>query len=53
MARKRPPQKILLVEGDDDKHVVRHLWNSYHPKGQPFEIEVKKGVENLIKSTGA
>lgn len=53
MVRKRPPQKILLVEGDDDKHMVRHLWDSYHPKWQPFEIEVKKNVVNLIKSISA
>ena len=53
MARKGPPEKILLVEGYHDKHVVLQLWKSGHPKYQPFEIEVKKGAPNLIKSISA
>ncbi len=41
------PPKILLVEGQDDKHVVRHLWKRRHRSEPPFGIEDKEGVENL------
>lgn len=43
-----PPQ-VLLVEGTDDEHVVRHLWkrNNLSPD---FEIVDKGGVDPLLKS---
>ena len=45
------PTRLLLVEGVDDKHVVRHVWARKNPgKPQPFEIREKDGVERLVES---
>ena len=42
---------VLLVEGPDDKHVVRHLSNLH--EGMPqFCILQKEGIENLLDFMG-
>lgn len=42
------PQKILLVEGDQDRQVVYHLSNHENlPRGLVYVVD-KKGYENLI-----
>lgn len=46
------PSKILLVEGQDDKHVVRHLWKRRYRSEPSFDIQDKEGVENLIRAIG-
>ena len=42
---------MLLVEGPDDKHVVRHLCNRSQPMPQ-FYIKDKGGIDNLLASIG-
>ena len=42
------PPKVLFVEGQDDKHVVRHLWIRRHGLMPSFDIQDKEGIENLI-----
>ena len=44
------PPKVLLVEGQDDEHVVWHLWKRRHRSEPPFGIEGTEGVENLIEA---
>ena len=51
MAPESPPGRILLVEGPDDKHVVRHLCNA-RPDLPAFEIADKTGLSALIKAIG-
>ena len=46
-----PPGRILLVEGADDKHVVRHLCNA-KPDIPAFEIADKTGFPALIRAIG-
>ena len=41
-----PPKQLLLVEGADDEHVVRHL-RGRQPDMPDFEISDKKGFPNL------
>lgn len=43
--------KILFVEGQDDKHVVRHLRDRNLP-ALSFEIENKCGVGELLEAVG-
>ena len=43
--------RILLVEGADDKHVVRHLCNA-KPDIPAFEIADKTGFPALIRAIG-
>lgn len=43
------PTRVLLVEGNSDKHVVQNLWWAYHGE-PPFKVEVKDGVERLIET---
>ena len=43
--------RVLLVEGPDDKHVVRHLGNRSLPM-PPFYIKDKGGIEKLLASIG-
>ncbi len=39
----------LLVEGQDDRHVIQHLWKKEHKKEDlPFCISDKDGIEKLI-----
>lgn len=49
-------KNLLLVEGNDDKYVVEHIWRRHHPEPDsplPFEIEDKKGHPNLLGSISA
>lgn len=49
-------KNLLLVEGNDDKHVAEHIWRRHQPKPDsslPFEIENKKGRSNLLRSISA
>ena len=46
------PPKVLLVEGQDDVHVVGHLWRQRHRSESPFEIQDKKGVDSLLEAIG-
>ncbi|MXX97345.1 MAG: hypothetical protein F4065_09005 [Rhodothermaceae bacterium] len=48
MTLNKPQKNILLVEGNDDMHVVWHFWNHHHPGYQPFEIEVRGDIDKLI-----
>ena len=41
--------RVLLVEGQDDKHVVSHLCSRFQPMPQ-FQIEDKGGVQELLDS---
>ena len=43
------PEKrnVLLVEGTSDFGLVRNLWKLHNPGDDPFEIEVKFGLNNL------
>ena len=43
--------KILFVEGQDDRHVVRHLCSRNLP-ALSFEIEDKGGVGELLEAVG-
>ena len=43
--------RVLLVEGQDDKHVVRHLCNRSQPM-PAFDIRDKGGIDNLLASIG-
>ncbi len=42
-------ERVLLVEGPNDMHVVRHLWFRYHQADPEFYISVKNNVEALIQ----
>lgn len=42
-----PPPRVLLVEGDDDKHVVRHLCNVVGLEVK-FSIDDKRGKDSLL-----
>lgn len=43
--------RVLLVEGTDDEHVVRHLCDGHQAMPQ-FSIEKKEGIENLLDNIG-
>ncbi len=46
--------RVLLVEGRNDEHVISHLWcshNGYEGK-LPFKVKDKKGYSNLLDSIG-
>ena len=45
------PPKVLLVEGSDDEHVVRHIWQC-HSENLPFTVEGGKGIDPLLDSIG-
>ncbi len=47
-----PKPCVLLVEGQDDEHVVRHLLRR-HKSILDFVIENREGVEPLLDSIGA
>ena len=51
MAPGSPSGRILLVEGADDKHVVRHLCNA-RPDIPDFEIADKTGLPALVRAIG-
>ena len=46
-----PPERILLVEGVDDKHVVRHL-RDCHPEMPEFDIRELDGFDRLKAAIG-
>ena len=47
----REPERVLLVEGQDDKHVVRQL--RLRSGAMPsFDIKHKGGIDELLKSIG-
>ena len=46
-----PSEKVLLVEGQDDRHVIHHLCARRQPTPS-FEILDKGGVTNLLSSIG-
>jgi len=41
-------RKVLLVEGNDDKHVVLNIWKKLNTNPPPFEIIDSKGIEKLL-----
>ena len=45
------PNRVLLVEGRDDKYVVDHIRRRHDPM-PPFEIVDKGGLEELLASIG-
>lgn len=51
MAEELPPSRLLLVEGADDEHVVRHLCH-LEPDMPEFAISDKKGFPNLKDAIG-
>lgn len=44
------PLKVLLVEGQDDKHVVGHLWSQLRQSEPPFDIVDKGNIDELLKT---
>jgi hypothetical protein len=51
MAGELPPARLLLVEGADDEHVVRHLCG-HHTDMPEFAISDKKGFSELSAAIG-
>ena len=51
MAGELPPSRVLLVEGVDDKHVVRHFCGR-HADMPAFDIIDKSGFPNLRRAIG-
>ena len=45
-----PGKQVMLVEGADDEHVVRHLWRCHRDGPLPFEGRDKKGFPQLKKA---
>ena len=45
-----PPPRLLLVEGQNDKHVIGHLWQRIYGSDLSFCISDKKGVDPLLRS---
>ena len=43
------PNRILLVEGRNDKHVVRHI-RDRHPSAPSFDIVDKDGIDGVLES---
>lgn len=45
-------KRVLLVEGQDDMHVISHVWRRCNSAGKdiPFEIIEKEGYESLLDS---
>ena len=47
-----PKPRVLLVEGQDDEHVVRHLLRR-RQSTLDFDIENREGIDPLLDSIGA
>lgn len=47
-----PKPRVLLVEGQDDEHVVRHLLRR-RESTLDFDIENREGIDPLLDSIGA
>ena len=45
-----PSDRLLLVEGPDDQHVVRHLWERLYGRGIPFQFAPRGGVAGVVES---
>lgn len=43
-----PSNRLLLVEGSDDQHVVRHLWMRRYGRPPIFEISPRDGITRVI-----
>lgn len=43
-------ERILLVEGTNDKYVVINLWRQYYNMSPNFLISDKEGIDNLLQS---
>ena len=41
---------VLLVEGPNDMHVVRHIWLRHYKSEPTFAISVKNDVASLLGS---
>ena len=53
MAGELPSKRVLLVEGVDDEHVVKHLRDHRnHPDIPEFDIDNKEGFPNLEAAIG-
>ncbi len=48
----KPEPRVLLVEGQDDKHVVRHLCDR-HPSLPDFFVRERNGFDQLLDTIGA
>ena len=53
MPHQTPPPRLLLVEGQDDKHVIGHLWQRIYRSELSFCISDKQSVGQLLKSIGS
>ena len=45
-----PSDRLLLVEGPDDQHVVRHLWERLYGRSIPFQFAPRGGVAGVVES---
>ena len=43
-----PSNRLLLVEGSDDQHVIRHLWERRYRQPAPFQISPRDGIIRVI-----
>ena len=43
-------QRVLLVEGQNDLHVVRHIWLRHFQTEPSFTISIKNDVDSLLRS---
>ena len=43
----------LLVEGQDDRHIIQHIWKKEYKEKVPFDVQDKEGINNLIKAIPA
>ena len=43
-------QRVLLVEGQNDMHVVRHIWLRHYTTEPTFGFSIKNGVDSLLHS---
>lgn len=43
-------KRVLLVEGQNDMHVVRHIWLRHYTTGPTFGISIKDDVNSLLRS---
>lgn len=43
-------EHVLLVEGQNDMHVVHHLWRRHYNSDPNFHVSVKDGIDNLLSS---
>ena len=43
-------RRVLLVEGQNDMHVVRHIWLRHYRTEPTFSISIKNDVDSLLSS---